>query len=742
MPNSKVSAVVPAPRRIQVKHGAFVLPPTLVVIATTPDMEAVAALAKTHLGPLGIDVEVPTTPAAQGGLVFSLNEHSEPEAYSLDIGVDGIHIRSSDSRGAFYGLQSLCQVMAQCLRGSAALRSLPALSMEDRPSYAYRGMHLDVSRHFFDVDFVERYIDLLALHKFNVFHWHLTNDAGWRLESTRFPKLTKIGSVRQSTVIGFARNRDATLDGKPYGGFYTQEQVRHIVEYAAARQITVIPEIALPGHASALLAAYPELGCFNKPSKVSGHWGIFDDVLCPNDATFEFLQELFLEVTQLFPGPYVHIGGDEVQTEHWQRCPACRELMRVRGFNEPAQLRGYFVGRLSSLISALGKIPIVWGDCGVEGLPASTTMMCWCWQGDDEVRQAAQAGHPVILSPVRYCYFDMYQSHSLDEPLAIPSLTRLQDVYAFDPRNYGDLPPDQKVSIIGGQANLWTEYVETPDDAERMVLPRMSALAEALWSDPAKKSWKDFRARLPVFEHFLKASGYKPSNSHHKPHITAVYRGAGEFEVTFESVSDDMVYTLDGTAPTRCSAAYHGPFRVKGDCTIRAASLCGNALCGDARLTLANHLALGEHVTLVHPASGLAAAPPERLVNGQLSHDRIFDYPYWAAFAGVDMDAVITFDGPKSVSSVRLGFDAPLHRRLHRPCGVSVSGRNAEGLWSSLASAGKEIIDAAGGELQLNFSTVSISALRVIAHNQESVWFHDRGKMLPKTIYIDEIVVR
>jgi hexosaminidase len=411
--------------------------------------------------------------------------------YELRVERDRIVILASDSVGRFYALQSLFQIIPS---GSRKI-VVPGVVVKDQPRFPYRGMHLDVARHFQPVEFVKKYIDLLAQYKFNYFHWHLTDDQGWRIEIKKYPKLTEVGSKRPETHLG-AYTTTFKGDGIPVEGFYTQEQIKEVVKYAKERYITVIPEIEMPGHASAALAAYPQFGCKeNYNYKVQMTWGIFPEVFCPTDATFKFLEDVLDETIKLFPdSPYIHIGGDEVMKDHWKESAFVQALMKRENLKDEHEVQSYFVHRIEKFVNSRGKKIIGWDEILEGGAAPNATIMSW--RGMQGGIDAARAKHDVIMSPTDYSYFDYAQSKDLTkEPVGQSAFLPLEKVYSFDPLPK-ELNADEAKFILGGQGNVWTEYMKTPAAIEYMVFPRMLALAEALWSTPANKDYADFRRRL------------------------------------------------------------------------------------------------------------------------------------------------------------------------------------------------------------------------------------------------------
>jgi hexosaminidase len=424
--------------------------------------------------------------------------------YRLFSSPEGIRITATTRVGLFYGIQSLLQV----LNYEDRVFLIPSFKIiDDYPEFDWRGMHLDVCRHFFSVDFVKRYIDLLAAHKMNRFHWHLTEDQGWRIEIKKYPKLTEIGAWRNGSMVG--KYSDNVIDSIRYGGFYTQNEIREVVAYAAERHITVVPEIEMPGHALAALAAYPEFSCTGGPFEVAKSWGVFDDVYCPKETTFEFLQDILDEVCQLFPSEYIHIGGDECPKTRWKECTACQKRMRDEGLKDEHELQSYFIQRIEKYLNAKGKKIIGWDEILEGGLAPNAAVMSW--RGEEGGIAAAKQSHFVVMSPGSHCYFDHYQGDKTKEPHAIGGFTPLEKVYSYRPIP-ASLSASESRYILGAQANLWTEYITTESHAEYMILPRMSALSEVLWSDASSLNYPDFLVRLKPFLSSLSKRGY-----HYRP---------------------------------------------------------------------------------------------------------------------------------------------------------------------------------------------------------------------------------
>lgn len=432
----------------------------------------------------------------------------EKDAYQLSVNGNGIRIEGDTYAGTFYGMQTLIQLLP--LKKTTTLR-IASTTIKDYPRFKYRGMMLDVSRHFFPIEFVKKYIDYLALHKINYFHWHLTDDQGWRIEIKKYPLLTQKGAWRNGTIIGRYPGKGNT--GQRYGGYYTHEQIKEVVRYAATRHITVVPEIEMPGHGSAAIAAYPELSCFPQKStysyfpkacawngdttgkQVQQTWGVFDDVFCAGkEQTFRFLQDVIDEVVPLFPGPYIHVGGDECPKDNWKNCPDCQQRIRSNGLKDEHELQSYLIQRMEKYINDKGRKLIGWDEILEGGLAPNATVMSW--RGEKGGIEAAAQKHPVIMTPTTYVYFDYAQSRNEDS-VTIGGYNSLEKVYGYNPVPSG-MPATDTSFVLGAQANLWTEYITNPEKVEYMIFPRMAALSEVLWTPVAKKSMEHFEKKLPV----------------------------------------------------------------------------------------------------------------------------------------------------------------------------------------------------------------------------------------------------
>ena len=559
--------IIPAPVSIKKTNGEFILSRETVLLADSLDNKSVVFLADylRDKKMLSIQSKADTNKNVANSIVFTSSglDSLPPEGYRLTITPQKITIAGRGA-GLFYGVQTLLQLMPAT--GAATIK-FPCVQIEDYPRFGYRGMMLDVCRHFFSVEFVKKYIDLMAAYKLNTFHWHLTDDQGWRIEIKKYPRLTEIGSQRAQTVIGNYHDRTPQqFDNTPYGGYYTQDQIRDVIKYAADRYITIIPEIEMPGHSSAALAAYPELSCDpSYPYKVSETWGVFHDTYCPSDKTFDFLQDVLTEVMDLFPSKYIHIGGDEAPKDAWKKSEFCQRLIKKLGFKDDKtdtkedKLQSYFIERIEKFVNSKGRRIIGWDEILEGGLSPNATVMSW--RGEAGGIAAAQQNHDVIMTPGSGgLYLDAAQNKLSEEPLTIGGYTPLIKTYSYNPVPLV-LTPDQQKHIIGVQANLWTEYITTDAKVEYMVLPRMLALSEVAWTPLANKNYTDFaNTRLPYHLAWLDNNGF---DYHVPPAIGAkdtIMFGSKLTAQLKPSVNGATVYyTIDSYTPRETDMAYSTP---------------------------------------------------------------------------------------------------------------------------------------------------------------------------------------
>ena len=494
--------IIPLPQKMEYHSGNFVLSSKTVIQSKNTSSFEALYLKENIKNQTGLELQIlAQAPKAVSkiNLVFDVEgpvESNLKEIYKLMVTNQSVTIKAEYNQGIFYGIQTFLQLIPS--KNKAEIK-IPCLEIIDQPKFNWRGMHLDVCRHYFPITFIKKYIDYLAHYKMNTFHWHLTEDQGWRIEIKKYPKLTEVGAWRNGSMVG--RYDDQKFDDIKYGGFYTQEEIKEVVAYASQRHITIIPEIEMPGHSLAALAAYPELSCTGGTFEVGKKWGVFDDVYCPKEETFTFLENVLSEVLALFPSEYIHIGGDECPKTRWKSCAHCQKLIKEKGLKDEHELQSYFIQRIEKFVNSKGRKIIGWDEILEGGLAPNAAVMSW--RGTEGGIAAAKQKHYVVMTPGSHCYFDHYQGKPENEPLAIGGFTSLEKVYNFNPMPK-ELDLEEQKYILGAQANVWTEYILTPEQVEYMIMPRMSALAEVLWGTANPENYFDFKTRLQAQENWLK----------------------------------------------------------------------------------------------------------------------------------------------------------------------------------------------------------------------------------------------
>jgi hexosaminidase len=521
-------------------------------------------------------------PERRNVIYFVLRNNLEEEEYKLQITPGKVVVESATPKGAFYAVQTLFQLLPPDIYSPVKIRqgnwTMPCAEITDKPRFAWRGMHLDVCSHFFPVDYIKRYLDLMAIHKQNVFHWHLTEDQGWRIEIKRYPELTQKGSIRKETVIG--EYSSGIYDGIPYGGFYTQDEVREIVRYASERFITVIPEIEMPGHSLAAIACFPQLSCAPEDKyEVGTRWGVYRQVYCPKPETFEFLENVLEEIMELFPSKYIHIGGDECPKTSWKKCAHCQNLIAVLGLKDEFELQSFFVQRMEKFVNSRGRQIIGWDEILQGGLAPNATVMSWL--GEEGGIKSAQQHHNAVMSPHTKYYLDYYQADPETEKICMGHLVPLKEVYLYNPVP-DTLTQEERPFIIGVQGCVWTEYMADPARVEYMAFPRALAISEAAWTNPERKDWNNFTRRIEA--HFKRLDRLKVNYCKTFYDVAIRLNNSNSYTkvVTLETDTPDAVihYTTDGTKPSTNSPVYTTPFVINRSETVRAAAFRNNKQTG------------------------------------------------------------------------------------------------------------------------------------------------------------------
>lgn len=745
--------IIPRPQQVKVSNDApFTLSAKTVISLGTnsQDMKRNANMLASY-----IEQATGIRPAIGKGksgaaIILTIDKTiANAEGYKLDADAKQIRIAGASAAGVFYGIQTLRKSLP-LVNGKASKVSIPAVHIADAPRFAYRGTHLDVSRHFVTADSVRQFIDMLALHNINRFHWHLTDDQGWRIEIKKYPLLTQIGSKRAQTVIG---HNSGKYDGKPYSGFYTQKQIRDIVKYAADRYITIVPEIDLPGHMQAALAAYPDMGCTGGPYEVWQKWGVSDNVLCAgNNKTLTFIDNVLKEITKLFPSKYIHVGGDECPKTQWQKCPKCQARIKALnleakdGHSAEERLQSYIITHASNYLKSLGRNTIGWDEILEGGLAEGATVMSW--RGESGGIAAAKQHHDVVMTPNSYLYFDYYQSlDKANEPLAIGGYLPLETVYSYEPMPK-ELTADEARHIIGVQANIWTEYMPTFKQMQYMALPRLAALSEVQWSQPALKDYTSFTNRLTEFTHMYDRLGYNYAKHLYNVaiHVDSDNKWREILIHMTTAGKAEIRYTLDGTEPTVNSTLYTGAIVLQKSAKIRAAAFRDGKRSSVTSQNISFNKATACPVELLQPTHKNYTYKGGATLTDGLLGDKGFGTGRWLGFSGNDLEAVIDLKQNTDVSSVSLNtcvdkgswiFDA---RNIE--VSVSADGKSFTKVASKSLPALEEQTPDNIYTYELTFPQTTTRYVKLTATSEHNIpkWHGGKGK--PAFLFVDEISIK
>lgn len=749
--------IIPRPREVTLmRQPAFLLEPNTIISYEKRNHELARCaqfLVQYIKETTGLSLKTRAGKMKPGEIHLSLSEpvygRNNPERYEITASQENILISGTTAAGVFYGVQTLRKSLPVGLNltwgGSI---SFPAAHIVDEPRFSYRGAMLDVSRHFFTTDEVKRYIDILALHNINRFHWHLTDDQGWRVEIKKYPRLIEVGSQRDETVIGHNSGR---YDGTPYGGYYTQDQIRDIVDYAAQRFITIIPEIDLPGHQQAALAAYPEIGCTGGPYKVWTMWGVSDDVICAgNEKAMKFLEDVLGEIMDLFPSEYIHIGGDECPKTRWKKCPKCQQRIKdeqIKGDNKHSAedyLQSYVMARMERYVESHGRHIIGWDEILDGHLAPNATVMSW--RGIEGGVEAARQRHNVIMTPNGYMYFNYYQSTDTEhEPIAIGGYIPLDMVYNYEPTQR--FPAEDKRYVLGVQANLWTEYITSIEGVEYMLLPRMAALSEIQWTQPEQKNYADFLRRMEHQFNVYDVMGLRYAT--HLFDIQAKFTpdpASESLKVELTTLDDGKIhYTLDGSEPNASSPLYNPmqPLILRESAELKAVALRD----GGARSRVFSEKvqvskSSMKPITLKHqPHPTYAYQGAGVLVDG-LYGSTNYKTGRWLGFQGDDLDATIDLRKPTSIQRVRFHANMVKGDWILLPKNVKVrvstDGKHfREVLNKDVAPVKKDLGDGTY-VYDYDFAPQQVRYVEVIISGQDLPSWHP-GAGHPAFIFIDEI---
>ena len=695
----------------------------------------------------GIELQVQAGEGGKGGIVLQLGlANDNPEAYQLKVDASQVVISSPSEAGVFYGIQTLRKAV-DVAEGSNV--ELPAVEINDQPRFGYRGMMLDVGRHFFSMDEIKTYIDMMALHNINRFHWHLSEDQGWRIEIKKYPKLTEIGSMRKETVIG---HNSGKYDGKPYGGFYTQEQAKEIVAYAAERYITVIPEIDLPGHMQAALAAYPELGCTGGPYEVWTQWGVSDNVLCAgNDQTIQFIKDVLAEIVEIFPSEYIHVGGDECPKDKWKTCPKCQTRIKALGLKSDAKhtkeerLQSYVIHEAEEFLNSKGRKMIGWDETLEGGLAPNATVMSW--RGEAGGIEAAKQHHDVVMTPNTYLYFDYYQSKDTEtEPMAIGGYLPIERVYSYEPMPKSLSPEEQKY-IVGVQANLWTEYIPDFKQVQYMVLPRMAALCESQWCAPEKKNYEAFLQRVSRLIDIYAKNGWN-----YATHIFDVMLDlkpnteTGTLDAVARTIDNAPIYyTLDGSEPTTASEKYTDVIKIDKPCTLRTVAIRPSGSSKITKDEISFSKSSMKPITMLQPINKQYEFSGATVLVDGMTGNMNYKTGRWIAFYTNDLDAVIDLKEATEISSMTLHTCVEKGDWIFDTRGITVSVSDDNQTFKEVASeaypAMKESDPNQIYTHELKFDPVKTHYVKVKALSEQKIPSWHGGKGNPGFLFVDEIIL-
>jgi len=768
--------VIPRPELVTPGEGSFLLSARtpVVVKAGSPELGDIARMfsrSARELTGLPFALKKTADPAsAAGAIVLELDSLAAPpgaEAYTLTVNPSGITIRARAAAGVFYGTQSLLQMLPA---GKAARLRIPSVVIRDEPRFPWRGMHLDVSRHFFPAKFIHTYIDMIAMHKMNVFHWHLTDDQGWRIQIKKYPRLTKIGAWRVDRERQPWNYRKPARRGEKatYGGFYTQKEISEIVEYARRRYITIVPEIEMPAHSVAALASYPKYSCSGGPFlvPVGGYWPNSDIYCAGNDSTFAFLQDILSEVIGLFPGRFIHIGGDEADKTEWKKCPKCQARIRENNLKDEGELQSYFIKRIEKFLLSKNRRLIGWDEILEGGLAPEATVMSW--RGIAGGVAAARQNHDVVMSPTSHCYFDYYQARQEYEPAAIGGLTSVSKVYAYEPVP-DSLSEAEAAHVLGAQANVWTEFIPTAKHAEYMTMPRMAAMAEVVWSPRGARDWADFSSRLEHLMSYYAARGYTYAKSAYVVAFSTALDSATRkitVALSSEMAGGEIYYTLDGAGPTAASHHYERPFSFGGTpvelpqarkgrrpgrsaagntLRVRAAVVRGGRLMGAvSEVSFEIHRAAFRPLALKYPYEQYTGGGDAALVN-MIHGTTAYDDGNWQGYHQNDLDAVVDLGEVVPIRRISSSYLEDIATWIFCPSAVEYSVSEDGGKYTEVgrfsAAAPKAARAARIREFSKPLAGVKARYVRVFARNVGICPGWHNGKGEKAWLFADEIIV-
>lgn len=728
--------LIPKPQNIIVGKDSFIISSKTIIQADKNSFEAnyLRDLIKIQAG---LDLKIDPKDISKSIQLLLKQQDTisfDKEAYELNVSNDKIIIAAFSSQGIFYGIQTLLQVIPF---EKSKQTSVPCLKISDQPKFQWRGMHLDVCRHFFSKEFIKKYIDYLAMYKMNTFHWHLTDDQGWRIEIKKYPKLTEIGAWRNGSMIG--HYTDQSFDNIRYGGFYTQEEIKEIVAYAKERHITIVPEIEMPGHALAALAAYPEFSCTGGPFQVGKTWGVLEDVFCPKDETFTFLKNVLTEVMDLFPSEYIHIGGDESPKVRWKSCPHCQKRIKDEDLKDEHELQSYFIQRIEKFVNSKGRKIIGWDEILEGGLAPNAAVMSW--RGTEGGIAAAKQKHFVVMSPGSHCYFDHYQGEPKNEPIAFGGYTNVEKVYSFNPIPK-ELSTEESKYILGAQANVWTEYINTPEHVEYMVFPRIAALSEVVWGTSNSKEYKKFEKRLISHFEIYDKKGINYSKAIFE--VTSKVQPA-EDGIAFELKSvnpSGIKYTTDGSEPNTNSISYEKPILVTSNKTIKAAYFeNGKVKSATIEQQFFITKSTGKKIELVHqPHENYGIGGSFTLVDGMKGNTSKFGRD-WLGFWGKDLKATIDLGKSEIISKISINTLLSEGSWIYYPKSIEILVSKEGENYMPLSTVSSKQIHENKGKIVVEFEKQNVQFIKVIGENNGIIADGKPGAGSNSWLFVDEISI-
>ena len=743
--------IIPQPVSLVIGKGSFTIDAktSIQYASDNKDLSAAAGFLLSTIKNLsGYKLPVNSGAAHSISLQIRKNEGLGKEGYQLKVTPASIIVSANTRAGILYGIQTLLQTLPGT-RTNAPL-NIPAMEIKDYPRFAWRGMHLDVSRHFFSAELVKEYIDLMARYKLNTFHWHLVDDQGWRLEIKKYPELTRTGAWRvdQLDKVWGSRPQATPEEKANYGGYYTQEQVKEIIAYAAERNVTIIPEIEMPGHSAAAIASYPALSCKQLPQlpMTGGNYtNIASNYCAGNDSVFLFLQDVLTEVIQLFPSTYIHVGGDEVEKDPWKQCSRCQARIKAEGLKNEEELQSYFMKRIEKFIISKHRKMIGWDEILEGGLAPEAAVMSW--RGEDGGIQAAKMKHLVVMTPGVPCYFDHYQAGPEGEPVAIGGMNTLKRVYDYEPIPK-ELDSTDTHYVLGAQANLWTEFITTAEQVQYMVLPRMLALAEVTWSPKKERNWESFNQRLQPNFRYFDQKGYHYCKGNFKAEIKPLsQKGKLSVALSTEVANAVIHYSTDGTEPGLTSPVYTGPFTLSTSTVVKAVTVInGKVMSNQATVQpFVVHQALGQDVSYQFPVSKYYMADGKNAltdgIRGSLVHNK-----YWHGLEGHDLVATIDLGSEKSVHSITLGCLQRYTDWIFLPTAVQFEISNDGINYTMAATIPNTIATTEKAPLIKDFTATldatSTRFIRVSAKVLEACPKGHPGEGKPAWIFADELIVQ